>query len=379
MSYQVKIIDDPKGMQDFVDLPFSIYHNDPEWVPPLKSEITRTLDHNKNPYFMGVDLQKFVCYKEDEPVARAIAVINPEHWKKFNQKTAFFGFYESVNDEQASAILLEKVEEYCRQRGAERMEGPFNPNHYSELGILVKNYERPAFFEPYNSEYYSSFIKDSGFEVIYRIHTRINPEAGDKLKPVEIKSKSHLEKKGYTIRPFNLFNMKAELERIREVFNDAFSDNWHFLPVSREEYLFSAKSLFAVTNPSLIQIAEHNGKPVGVIQCMLNINPLLQPLKGRIRITDIWKLLVQRKAIREVVVYAVGIKKAYQNSRAFILMTDAMMKIARRYPVVYSTWMSDDNVAAVRASEIIGLKPYKWFEVYGKSLIRPQPLHGTDF
>jgi hypothetical protein len=162
--------------------------------------------------------------------------------------------------------------------------------------------------------------------------------------------------------------MKVELERIREVFNDAFSENWHFLPVSRKEYLFSAKSLFAVTNPSLIQIVEHHGKPVGVLQCVLNINPLLQSLKGRIRITDIYKLLVQRKAIREVVVYAVGIKKAYQNSRVFILMVNAMLKIAQRYPVVYSTWMSDDNIAAVRTSEIIGLKPYKWFEVYGKTL-----------
>jgi len=370
MSYQVTIINDRKGMQDFLDLPYRIYHNDPDWVPPLKSEIIGTLDQTKNPYFTGVDLQKFVCYKENEPVARAIAVINPEHWKKFNQKTAFFGFYESQNDEQASAILLDKVEGYCRQNGAERLEGPFNPNHYSELGMLVKNYKRPAFFEPYNPDYYSSFIKNSGFEVVYRIHTRINPEAGDRLKPLDIKSKSHFETHGYTIRHFNLFDTKAELERIREVFNDAFSDNWHFLPVNREEYLFSAKSLFAVTNPSLIQIVEHHRRPVGVIQCVLNINPILQSLKGSIRMTDICKLLVQRRAIREVVVYAVGIKKAYQNSRAFILMTDAMFKIAQRYPVVYSTWMSDDNVAAVRASEIIGLKPYKWFEVYGKSLLK---------
>ena len=368
MSYQVKIINDRKGMKDFLVLPSRIYSNEPVWVPPLKSEITRTLDQAKNPYFVGVDLQKFICYKNDEPVARAIAVINPKHWKKFNQKTAFFGFYESLNDEQASAFLLEKIGEYCRQKGAERLEGPFNPNHYSELGMLVRNFEKPAFFEPYNPEYYPSLIKNSGFEVVYRIHTRKNTEAGDPLKPLGLNSKSRLEAKGYTLRHFNLFDMEAELGRIREVFNDAFSENWHFLPVSREEYRFSVKSLFAVTNPSLIQIVEHNGKPVGVLQCVLNINPLLKPLNGRIRITDLFKIPAQRRAIREVVVYAVGIKKAYQKSCAFILLTDAMMKIARRYPSVYSTWMSDDNIAAVRASEIIGLKPYKWFEVYGKSL-----------
>jgi len=368
MSYEVKIISDSRGMKDFLDLPFRIYHNDPDWVAPLKSEITRTLDQTKNPYFAGVDLQKFVCYKENKPVARAISVINPEHWKKFNQRTAFFGFYESVNDDQASVLLLTTIEDYCLMKGAERLEGPFNPNHYSELGMLVKNFQRPAFFETYNPDYYPSFIKKAGFEVVYKIHTRINTETRDFLSQHHMNYKTLPDSNGFRIRHFNLFDMKAELERIREVFNDAFSENWHFLPLSRQEYLYSARSLFAVTNPGLIQIVEHNGKPVAVLQCVLNVNPLLQPLKGKIRITDIGSLLVQRKAIREIVVYAVGIKKAYQKSRAFILLTDAMLKIAKLYPVFYSTWISDDNIQAVRSTEIIGMKPYKWFEVYGKEI-----------
>jgi hypothetical protein len=355
-------------MQDFLDLPSQVYHDDPAWVPPLRSEVTRTLDHTVNPYFYGADLQKFVCYNGNEPVARAVAVINPRHWKKFNKKTAFFGFYESIDDGQASAELLGTVAEYCRQKGAEFIEGPFNPNHYSELGVLVRNFESPAFFETYNPVYYPAFIEAAGFKSIYSIHTRINAVAGEKLSPRHKNYTSRPDTNGFTLRKFNLFDMRAELERIREVFNDAFSDNWHFLPVSREEYTFSAKSLFAVTNPSLIRIVEHNGKPVGVLQCVLNINPLLHSLNGRIRMTDIGRLLIQRRAIREVVVYAVGIKKAYQHSRAFILLTNAMLEIAQRYPVVSSTWMSEDNPAAVRASEIIGMKPYKWFEVYGKSL-----------
>jgi hypothetical protein len=345
-----------------------IYRDDPNWITPLRSEITRVLDHAKNPYFKGVDLQKFVCYQDGHPVARALTVINPEHWKKFNQKTAFFGFYESIDDEQASAILLETMMTYCRSQGAEYLEGPFNPNHYSELGMLVKNFERPVFFESYNPEYYPVFMKKAGFESIYHIHTRINTQTGNFISERHRNYKSMTDSKGYRIRAFNLFDMKAELERIREVFNDAFSENWHFLPLSRKEYLYSARSLFAVTNPGLIQIVEHNGKPVAVLQCVLNINPLLQPLKGKIRISDIFRLLVRRKKIREIVVYAVGIKKAYQRSRAFILLTDAMLKIARRYPVVYSTWISDDNIQAVRSNEIIGMKPYKWFEVYGKKL-----------
>lgn len=368
MKYLVKIISNNGGMQDFLDIPFRIYKNDPCWVPPLKREITRILDRTRNPYFAAADLQKFVLYRDGEPVARAISVINPEHWKRSGSKAAFFGFYECEDDERASGMLLDTIGGYCRSKGAEILEGPFNPNHYSELGMLVSNFAQPAFFEPYNPEYYPALIRKAGFETIYRIHTRVNKETGDFLSRKHQDYHSPADSNGFVVRPFNLFRMKAELERIREVFNDAFSGNWHFLPLSREEYLFSARSLFAVTNPGLIQIVEHHGEPVAVLQCVLNVNPLLRSVNGRVRITDFINLLSGRKAIREIVVYAVGIKKAYRKSRAFILLTDAMLRIARRYPVVYSTWMSDDNVQAVRSSEIIGLQPYKWFEVYGRKL-----------
>lgn len=355
-------------MKDFLELPLKIYKDDPIWVPPLISETQRTLNAEANPYFTNASLQKFICYKGDEPVARTAVIINREHWKKFGKKSAFFGFFESVNDEEAAGQLFEAAVKYCQLKGAEFLEGPFNPNHYSELGLLINNFNSPQiFFETYNPEYYMKLLESSGFHVTCRLHTRINRDTANYMRQ-HYDMSSGLNSGGFSVRHFSLFNMKAELERIREVNNDAFSHNWHFLPLTREEYLFSAKFMFFVTYPRLIIIVEHGKEPVGVLQCVLNINNILQPLKGKVRVTDYYRFLRGRRSINDIVIYAIGVKKAYQKTRVFKLLFDSACKIFQRYPVVSTTWMTENNVSATRASELLGLKPYKWFAIYEKFL-----------
>ena len=155
---------------------------------------------------------------------------------------------------------------------------------------------------------------------------------------------------------------------MREVFNDAFSDNWHFLPVSKEEYQFSAKYLFFVTKPSLVIFIEKGDEPVGVLQCMLNINRILKPMKGRIGPVDYLTYLHNRNSIRELIIFAVGIKKTYQHTKVSRLILDCICRMCERYPVLYTTWMSDNNYQAVKTSEHLGLHPYKYFTIYEKSI-----------
>ena len=368
MAYSVNKIIDSRRMNDFIELPYKIYKNDPRWVAPLKSEVCRTLDTKANPYFVNASLQKFICYKDNDPVARIAIIINYEHWKKFNCKTAFFGFFESINDFEASKRLFETVGQYCQSEGVEHLEGPFNPNHYSELGILIKNFDTPKFFETYNPEYYPALLEKSGFKVSKLLHTRFNADTASFVRQ-RYNLASPLKNTGhFKVRHINLLNMKTELERVREVFNEAFSDNWYFLPLSKKEYSFAAKSLFFVTYPKLIAIVEHNNKPVGVLQCVLNINKILEPLKGKLKLLDYLKFLKNRSSICEIIIYAIGIKKEYQSSIVIKLLISYLCNIVQEYPAVSTTWMSDDNVTAIRASKLFGLEPYKWFAIYEKTL-----------
>ncbi len=368
MSYRVHIVRDGSALCDFLDLPERVYHNDPFWVAPLRSEVVRTLDARKNPYFRGGDVQKFVCYHGAQPVARAVSVVNPKHWAKFGEKAAFFGFFECMDDPRAAMALFEEIGSYCRQKGADSLEGPFNPNHYSELGLLVRNYSMPVFFETYNPPYYAALLESAGFRPIYHMHTRVSADARSFMNAKPAKSMDKLLAGGYTVRNLRLLHVKADLERIREVYNDAFAGNWHFLPVSAAEYAFVSKGLFWVTKPGLICIVEHKGEPVGVVQFMFNVNPLLAPMRGRITPWSMLKFLWQRRQVREIVLYAVGIKKAYQKSKVLSLLYEAMHRIVQKYPTAYCTWTTDDNIAAIKAAESVGLEPYKWFTIFGKRL-----------
>jgi hypothetical protein len=370
MSYHVKIIDDKSGWKDFLDVPYLVYLNDTKWVSPLDSEIIRSLDSEKNPYFINAEVQKFVCYAAGKPIARCIVVINKNHWLKFGRKVGFFGFFEAIDDKEAVSALFAEVTDYCFLKGCEILEGPFNPNHYSELGLLVENYSEPVFFETYNPDYYSVLLTTAGFKLDKILHTRVNKDAKKYINNKPENDLAKVKKKGYQIRPFSLLHMKRDLECIREVYNDAFAENWHFMSLSEEEYSFSAKSLFLVTKPELIQIVEHYGKPVGVLQCMPNVNPLLKTMKGSPDLLDVIRFLWNRRYVNEIVIFAVGIKKSYQKGIVFLMIFEALRKMVQRYPVLYTTWMTEDNIPAIKASESFGLTPYKWFGIYSKSLIK---------
>ena len=151
MSYQIVSIKNRNNWVDFFGLPKQIYRHDPKWVAPLESNTKALLNPKKNPYFKQAELAIFLCYLGKELVSRAILVINYDHWYKWKKKTAFFGFFESYNDQQAVQALMEHMQAYAKSKGAQFLEGPFNPNHYNELGLLIKNFEAPPlFFETYN-------------------------------------------------------------------------------------------------------------------------------------------------------------------------------------------------------------------------------------
>lgn len=369
MSYHVRTVGDPRSMRDFLRLPFRIYQGDPNWVPPVISEVRRVLDPQRNPYFLNASLRLFVCYNGCTSVARVAIIINRLHEMKFGARTAFFGFFEAMNDEAAVRSLFAEVESYCRSENVEVLEGPFNPNHYSELGLQVNRFGAPpTFFQAFNPEYYSALLEPLGFSVSARMFTAKNGHIREYVEE-RYGIKNFLSQSGgFRVRSLRLKDLEQDLERMREVFNDAFACNWHFLPSSREEYAFSTKFLKLVTDHDLIKIVECRGEPVGVLMCVLDINPLLRKLYGRVGPVKYLRFIHERKHIRRLIIYAVGIKKAYQRTRAFELLLNAMCEMSLRYDELETTWMMPKNILVLRAAERFGLVSEKEFVIYEKRL-----------
>jgi hypothetical protein len=368
MSFLVKEITVQDGLDDFLSIPSEIYRNDPNWIAPQHSELRRVLNPLKNPYFINASLKIYVCYSNGKPVCRSIMVINHLHWSRWNQKSAFFGFFESLNDRYAVRCLFEKIEADSRVSGAEYLEGPFNPNHYSELGILLDNFNSaPAFFETYNPSYYSALLKEAGFSESNLFHTRINNDISATLSKKYPISRKETFSRDITVRKFNIFRFKRDLGILRDINNDAFENNKFFLPLSIKEYMFSAKYLFFVTRPDLILIAEYKGEPVGAAQLVINFNSLLKFSNGRIMPWQIPALLWKRRNLKELIIFTAGIKKAFRKTRVFALLLKSAVKIFRNYSTISTTWISDENLG-INLDSLLDMKPVKHFAIFSKQL-----------
>jgi hypothetical protein len=356
-------------MKDFLSIPTEIYKGDPNWVAPQNSEIRRLLNPDKNPYFENASLQLFVCYLDGKPVCRSILVVNKLHWVKWNKKSAFFGFFESINDSEAVGYLFSKIEEAGKALGAEYLEGPFNPNHYSELGILVDDFSSaPIFFETYNPSYYPQLLEKAGFSELTRFHTRINTNISAALSAIKMDPVPERYTMNFRIRKFNIWRLKRDLSIVGEINNDAFENNWHFLPLSMKEYSFAAKFLFFLTYPGHILIAEYKGKPVGVTQFVLNINSILKPYRGNIKPWDFLLLLFRRRRIKELIIFTAGVKKSAQHTKVTALIMHSMVKIMQKYQTVATSWISDENKSIIHITDLYGMKPHKYFVIYSKTL-----------
>jgi hypothetical protein len=369
MTCRVVSVSSSRQTKDFLRLPFIVYRGDKNWVAPMASEVRRVLDAKRNPYFAQAKLKLFVCYKDGALASRVAIIINRLHQAKFGVRSAFFGFFESIDDLGAVRSLFDEAQKYCRSQGVEQIEGPFNPNHYSELGLQASHFgTEPTFFQPYNPEYYNRLLEDVDFRVSARFHTRRNGNIHEYILS-QYGNPRAVDRIGeYTIRPLSKKDLGEELERFREVNNDAFSSNWHFLPLSKEEYLFSAKYLHLVTRPGLVQIVEHKGEPVGVLHCVLDINPLLREINGRAGPIKYIRFIRNRRKIQRLIIFSVGVKKAYQHSVVYKLILSSFCRICMNYKEVETTWLSEENIPAVKASEHVGLKPDKEFVIYKKDL-----------
>ncbi len=356
-------------MTDFLRLPKAIYGNDPLWVPPITSDVRRTLNTAKNPYFSFATQERFVCYKDGAAVARMIVILDPKQRDAAGTKTALFGYFDSINDRDAARHLLIAAERYARSLGATHLEGPFNPNYYSELGIKMDTFDcAPHFFETYNPEYYPALLCEAGYSIAKRLKTYRLPRWSAVIQRRFGEGAPTPVQPPYTVRSLRMNDLARDLEQIREVYNDAFAANPYFHDVSQAEYAFSAKYLRYVTEPELTTIVEVDGKAVAVTQLMQEVNPLLRIMNGKTGPLRFLRYQRDRKLVRSAVFYAIGIKKQYQRSYVMGLLLRRNVEIFRNFDEVTTTWVSDDDTFMLNYTNRLGFVPDRSFALFKKEL-----------
>ncbi len=370
----IKRVRGKKDMEAFIRLPWSIYSKDPNWVPPVMQE-TRMRLSPKNPYFRHADARFWIAFRQNRVVGRISAQIDRLHLGRYADSTGFWGMLEAEDSREIFSALLETAEGWLCSRGMKRARGPYNLSVNQECGLLVKGFEfPPSMMMGHASSYYAQRLEELGYVKAKDLIAYSIDKAPDTIRRIE--KILGRQRDQFQTRPLNKKNLSAELDTMFSIFNDAWSENWGYLPFTRQEYMDTGKSMSLLAKPDFIRIAEIQGKPAGFIVLLPNLNEITRDLNGRLLplgwIKLLWRIRFHRFQSGRILL--MGVLKKYQESLAgaavsLCLIKDVMKEVLKTdINQIELSWILEDNMAMRRIIEALGAKPYKIYRIYEKTL-----------
>lgn len=373
-ALRVVPVEDAAALDEFIRVPCGIYASDPAWVQPLHLERRLHLSSRTNPYFQHARWQAWTAWRGDRPVGRISAQIDSLHLARYRDATGFFGMLDGEDSQQTFAALLETAQGWLRAQGMSRIRGPFNLSINQEMGVLVDGFETPPYFMMGHARpYYAARIEQAGFrKATDTIAYLITPDFGSQvMRRLLARAGSRLR-----VRHLDTARFGAEMELLRAVFNDAWEQNWGFVPFTAAEFEDMGRSFRHLIDPDMIQIAEVDGEPAAFMVLLPNINEAIRDLRGRLLPLGWAKLLWRLKVRypRTLRVPLMGVRRKYQRSllgsALAFLVIDAGRPILerRRIREIELSWILEDNAGMRGIIESIGGRAYKRYRVYERDL-----------
>jgi len=369
-----------RELKRFVKVPFRLHREEPRWVAPLVYERMEFLDRAKNPWFEHGEAEFLVAEREGEPVGRISAHLD-RRWDEFQGgNDAMFGFFETANDPAVARALLDAATEWARERGRDRILGPMDFTTNDELGILIEGYERrPMILEPWHPPYYRELVEAEGFgkamDVLMWELQFGDLKEGERFDPaIHVAAEKALREEGIVIRNMRKREMAAEVARFMDVYNEAWGDNWGFVPITDAEVEFQAKNLKQVIDEDWTYMAERDGEVVGAALTLPDINQVLAKLNGRLLPFGWLKFLLGRRKIDQLRVFALGVKHDYRHSGVAAGLYLKHLETAARPGTIEGGemgWILETNGPMNRAMEGMGGKVVKKYRIYEKALGAP--------
>lgn len=361
-------------MKKFIMFPWSIYRGKKRynnWVPPLLMDEKALYNPKKNPYWEHAEAQHFLAYRDGEVVGRMSAVIDHEFVKYWNTKTGFFGFFESEDDPEIAKALSREVESWLKNKGMERSIGPMNPSTNHILGLLIDDFDNPPVVQmAYTPEYYPPLIEAAGYAKEKDLWSYFMDAGGDLSDKTRRVAELARKRSKVDVRPVEMKEFSNVIEEMRGIYNDAWQDNWGFVPWTKEEFEHLGKDMKLLVFPELVLMAYVDGNPVGFILPIPDANKIMIKMNGRLLPTGIFKLLMGKGKLDTVRIAAFGIRKKYQKMGIDALLLWEVYERGTKMGVNKGdfSWILEDNYPLRNFLEGWGVRHYKTHRIYGKSL-----------
>jgi hypothetical protein len=362
------------ALNDFIGLVWPLYQDDPMWVPPLILERRSQLAPN-NPYFEHATYNSWIAYRGGKPVGRISAQIDQLHLDRYQDATGFFGMLEAENNPATFKLLMETAETWLRRKGMRRVAGPYNLSINQEVGLLVDGFDTPpVMMMGHARPYFAERVEENGYRkekdlLAYIINT-------DFAHPLAMQAITARAKNRVHIRSLRKSNFKKELEIIRNIFNDAWSQNWGFIPWTNAEFEHLGKDLKMLVDEDLVVFASVDGEPAAFMVVLPNINEIIRDLNGKLLpfgwLKLLWRLKVRYPTTGRVPL--MGVRRQYHGSMLGAALAFSVIAALQPSAIKHGikelelSWILEDNRGMRDILEAISGRVYKTYRVYSKEL-----------
>lgn len=365
----VKPVASRREKKRFLEYPWKQYQADPIWIPPLRAYQKEQVGYTKNPFYDQNKIQTFLAYRGGEVCGRIAAIHNVAHNEQHKENRGFWGFFESVDDQEVADALFGAVRDWFALRDIHQLRGPTNPNMNGEIGLLIDGFDTtPYFMMTYNPPYYERLVEEFGFrkaQDLYAYWGSIDmlPAVVDRLTPI---CKQIIERFEVNVRPLDKTRFRQDVEAFLSVYNRAMSNTWGFVPMTEDEVRHQAKGLKQLIVPDLSIAAEIDGKIIGACFALLDYNPRIKEIDGRLFPFGFWKLLSNKRAIKKLRLISTNVIPEYQLHGIGLVLMSGIVPKALDWGMEEAefSWVLESNTFSRGSLEKGGAKRTKTYRIY---------------
>jgi hypothetical protein len=375
MSVEIREVSLDGKLRHFLDVVDYIYRDDPHYVRPLDIDLKRRLSQ-KHPFFEHAEGAIFTAHRNGFCVGRITAQIDHEHLRLHKDDAGFFGFFDTIDDQEVASELLQAAASWLSDRGMKRMRGPFSLSINDESGCLVEGFDSPPMvMMPHHRPYQAKLIADAGLTRLKTLYAW-RYEVGNVKRRVAQAHDEIAARPEVTSRHMNIHNVEGDTRLVMGVFNDAWSENWCFVPYTQSELKGFARDLKLLLVPELTQIAFIDGEPAAVAFAVPNLNEAIHDLGGKIFPMGLPKLLyrlkVQRPQTARLII--LGVRKKFRSKREYAPLSvylyaklnEAGQKLGIRWGEL--GWTDEANGPVNAAIKMMGGSIYKRYAIFEREL-----------
>ena len=342
--------------QRFIRLPWRIYADDPCWMPPVIMSQQELLGFRKHPFYERSKSRSFLATRGGRDVGRITAIVNAGHIDRYKEQRGFFGFFECDEDTAASRALFQAAGDWLHAQGMTCIRGPANPTLNYECGLLIEGFDTPPFFMmTHNRPWYAHLVEDAGFgkiEDMFAFWGETSMLGGLDPKLVTM-VEGVKERFGVTIRPLDRRRFADEVRTFLHIYNESLGGTWGFVPLTSGEIDHMAASLKYLIEPELTLVAEVDGKPVGAVFCLLDYNPRIKAIDGRLFPFGFLRLLWNKKAIKRLRAISTNVIPEYQAWGIGLVLMNGLYERFMKWGLreVEFSWVLESNYLSRRTLE----------------------------